>query len=60
VANFDRLGILLTLSGQKAAEGINPATDEYRDVAGQSDSANRVVTAAVDVAIKAFHAVRIF
>jgi flagellin len=31
VANFDRLGIQLTLSGQKAAEGINPATDGYRD-----------------------------
>jgi len=31
VANFDRLGIQLTLSGQKVAEGINPATDGYRD-----------------------------
>ena len=31
IANFDRLGIQLTLSGQKAAEGINPATDGYRD-----------------------------
>jgi|SaaInl8_200m_RNA_FD_contig_31_2564985_length_2080_multi_13_in_0_out_0_1 flagellin len=31
VANFDRLGVQLTLSGQKAAEGINPATDGYRD-----------------------------
>lgn len=31
VANFDRLGIQLTLSGQKAAEGINPASDGYRD-----------------------------
>lgn len=31
VANFDRLGIQLTLSGQKAAEGLNPATDGYRD-----------------------------
>ncbi len=30
-ANFDRLGVMLTLSGQKAAEGINPATDGYRD-----------------------------
>jgi flagellin len=31
VANFDRLGIQLTLSGQKNGEGINPATDGYRD-----------------------------
>ncbi|MCZ6635647.1 MAG: flagellin [bacterium] len=31
VANFDRLGVALTLSGQKAAEGVNPATDGYRD-----------------------------
>ena len=31
IANFDRLGIQLTLSGQKAAEGLNPATDGYRD-----------------------------
>ena len=31
VANFDRLGIQLTFSGQKVAEGINPATDGYRD-----------------------------
>ncbi|MCZ6635614.1 MAG: flagellin [bacterium] len=31
VANFDRLGIQLTLSGQKAASGVNPATDGYRD-----------------------------
>ena len=31
VANFDRLGIQLTLSGQKAAAGINPATDGYRE-----------------------------
>lgn len=31
VANFDRLGVQLTLSGQKAASGINPATDGYRD-----------------------------
>ena len=31
VANFDRLGIQLTLSGQKVAEGNNPATDGYRD-----------------------------
>ncbi|MBS12538.1 MAG: flagellin [Gemmatimonadetes bacterium] len=31
MANFDRLGIQLTLSGVQAAEGINPATDGYRD-----------------------------
>lgn len=31
IANFDRLGIQLTLSGSKSAEGINPATDGYRD-----------------------------
>jgi len=31
VANYDRLGIRLTLWGQKVAEGVNPATDGYRD-----------------------------
>lgn len=31
VANFDRLGIQLTLSGEKGAQGLNPATDGYRD-----------------------------
>ncbi len=31
IANFDRLGVTLTLSGQNAAEGIKPATDGYRD-----------------------------
>ena len=31
VANFDRLGVSLTLSGQRAAHGIHPATDGYRD-----------------------------
>jgi flagellin len=31
IANFDRLGIQLTLSGQKVAQGIDPATDGYRD-----------------------------
>ena len=31
IANFDRLGIQLVLGGQQAAEGINPATDGYRD-----------------------------
>ena len=31
VANFDRLGVQITLSGQKAAQGLAPATDGYRD-----------------------------
>lgn len=31
VANFDRLGVQVTLSGQKPANGVNPATDGYRD-----------------------------
>ena len=31
VANFDRLGVQLTLSGQKDAQGIDPAIDGYRD-----------------------------
>ncbi|MEE2754174.1 MAG: flagellin [Candidatus Latescibacterota bacterium] len=31
IANFDRLGVQLTLAGVRAAEGINPATDGYRD-----------------------------
>ena len=31
VANFDRLGIALTLSGQRDAEGLNPAITAYRD-----------------------------
>ncbi len=31
VANFDRLGVALTLGGQKTAQGIHPATDGYRD-----------------------------
>jgi len=30
-ANFDRLGIQLTLSGQRPTEGINPATAGFRD-----------------------------
>lgn len=42
VANFDRLGVALTLSGQKAAEGINPATDGYRD--GELDNATLVIS----------------
>ena len=41
VANFDRLGIQLTLSGQKAAAGINPATDGYRD--GDLDGLSLVI-----------------
>ena len=45
VANFDRLGIQLTLSGQKAAEGINPATDGYRD--NDLDAAQLVVNSGV-------------
>ena len=43
VANFDRLGISLTLSGQKAAQGLNPATDGYRD--GDLDGTQIVVNA---------------
>jgi flagellin len=31
VANFDRLGIQLTLSGEKDPQGLNPASDGYRD-----------------------------
>ena len=31
IANFDRLGIQLTLSGQKGAAGIDPGTDGYVD-----------------------------
>ncbi len=31
VANFDRLGIQLTLTGQRIAQGIDPASDGYRD-----------------------------
>lgn len=31
IANFDRLGVQLTLSGQKAAHGLDPAIDGYRD-----------------------------
>ncbi len=39
VANFDRLGIQLTLSGQRPAQGGDPATDGYRD----GDLDNRVL-----------------
>ncbi len=31
LVNFDRLGLQLTLSGQKSADGVNPATDGFRD-----------------------------
>jgi flagellin len=31
VANFDRLGIVLNLTGQRNANGANPALDGYRD-----------------------------
>jgi flagellin len=36
VAHFDRMGVTLTLSGQKPAQGSIPATDGYRD--GDLDS----------------------
>ncbi len=45
VANFDRLGIQLVMSGQRAAEGINPATDGYRD--GELDGRSLVVNQGV-------------
>ena len=45
IANFDRLGIQLVLSGQKAAEGINPATDGYRD--GELDGRTLVINQGV-------------
>jgi flagellin len=41
VANFDRLGVTLTLGGNKPAEGINPATDGYRD--GDRDGTTLIV-----------------
>jgi flagellin len=31
IANFDRLGVQLTLSGQKPVDGLSPATDGFRD-----------------------------
>jgi flagellin len=43
VANFDRLGIQLTLSGQHPTAGIKPATDGYRD--GDLDGATLTVNA---------------
>jgi flagellin len=41
VANFDRLGVTLILGGSKPAEGVNPATDGYRD--GNLDGAALIV-----------------
>jgi len=41
VANFDRLGIQLTLSGQKVGDDVNPTTDGYRD--GDLDGLNLVI-----------------
>jgi flagellin len=40
-ANFDRLGVMLTLTGQRAAAGIDPASDGYRD--GELDGLELVV-----------------
>ena len=42
IANFDRLGITLTLSGERAAGASTPATDGYRD--GELDGLALVVT----------------
>ena len=42
VANFDRLGIQLTLSGARDAVALNPATDGYRD--GDLDGAALVIS----------------
>jgi flagellin len=41
IANFDRIGVQLTLAGSRNAEGINPATDGYRD--GDLDGLDLVV-----------------
>lgn len=41
IANFDRIGIQLTLAGNRSAEGINPETDGYRD--GDLDGLDLVV-----------------
>jgi flagellin len=43
VANFDRLGIQLTLSGARPAQGPVPATDGYRD--GDLDGTALVINA---------------
>jgi flagellin len=41
IANFDRLGVQLTLAGSRGAEGSNPATDGYRD--GDLDALDLVI-----------------
>lgn len=41
IANFDRLGVQLTLAGNRPAEGTNPATDGYRD--GDLDGLDLVI-----------------
>jgi flagellin len=41
IANFDRIGVQLTLAGARPAEGINPATDGYRD--GDLDGLDLVI-----------------
>ncbi len=41
VANFDRLGVQLTLTGQRVASGSIPASDGYRD--GELDGLTMVV-----------------
>jgi flagellin len=41
IASFDRLGVQLTLGGQRAAQGIDPATDGYRD--GDLDGTSLVI-----------------
>ena len=41
IANFDRLGIQLTLAGQRAATTTTPATDGYRD--GDLNTSNTLV-----------------
>jgi len=41
IANFDRIGVQLTLAGNRPAEGINPATDGYRD--GDLDGLDLVI-----------------
>jgi flagellin len=45
IANFDRLGVTLTLGGSKPAEGIDPATDGYRD--GDLDGTSLIVNQGV-------------
>jgi len=45
IANFDRLGIQLTLSGQQDAEGIHPAISGYRD--GELEGETLVINSGV-------------